>query len=111
MLNVPKTFTASKNVRSPGFALVITWISQIWSNFSRDIIRQSFIHCGIVSNDSNTYHKQLRHFVQKRILMDDIDIDDDTSDIQGFNPDEGGKRDAELTEDEDELNSDADDDS
>ena len=43
--------------------------------------------------------------------MDDIDIDDDTSDIQGFNPDEGGKRDAELTEDEDILNQDADDDS
>ena len=36
MLNAPKTFTASNNLRSPGFALVITWISQIWSNFSID---------------------------------------------------------------------------
>ena len=43
--------------------------------------------------------------------MDDIDIDDDTSDIQGFNPDKDDERDAELTKDEDELNSDADDDS
>ena len=39
------------------------------------------------SNGSNAYHKQLRYFVNKRILMGDIDIDDYTWDIHGFDPD------------------------
>ena len=47
MMNAPKTFTASNNIRFPGFVLVITGISQIWPTFSRDILRQSFIQCGI----------------------------------------------------------------
>ena len=88
MLNAPKTFTASNNIRSAGYALVITWISQIWASFSRHIIRNSFIQCGIVANEPNVYHNQLGNFVKNRVLMDDIEIDDDTSDIRtGFGKD------------------------
>ena len=41
--------------------------------------------------------------------MDDIDIDDDTSDIPGFDPDGDDEVLEELTDDEEELKSNADD--
>ena len=91
MINVPKTLTASNNIRSPGYALVITWIRQIWASLSRDIIRNYFIQCGIVANEPNDYHNQLRNFVKNRILMDYIKTDDNTSGIKGFDRDRNDK--------------------
>ena len=52
--------------------MVIEWISKIWSNFSRDILRNSFIKFGLVTSDLR-YHNQLQHFVKTRILIDDIE--------------------------------------
>ena len=61
-------------------------ISIIWVAFPRDILGNSFVQCGLVSSDTREYHNQLRHFVQKRNLMDDLTDDDRTSDIPAFNP-------------------------
>ena len=55
--------------------------------FPRDILRYSFVQCGLVSSDTREYHNQLRHFVQNRTLMDDLTDDDKTSNIPAFNPD------------------------
>ena len=73
MINAPKSFTSSNNIRSPGYALVIEWISKIWTNFSRDTLRNSFAQCGIVTSDPRLFHNQLRHFVKTRTLIDDIE--------------------------------------
>ena len=34
LINEEKSFTPAGNLRSPGYALVINWISQIWDQLS-----------------------------------------------------------------------------
>ena len=44
------------------------------SAFPRDILRNAFVRCGIVSSDSRTFNNQLRNFGQNRTLTDGIDV-------------------------------------
>ena len=39
----------------------------------------------LVSSDYREFHYHLRHFVINRSLIDDVAIDEQTSDIQAFN--------------------------
>ena len=48
--------------RSPCNALVINWISEIWWEFDRSIIIDSFDKCSITTDNKETFHRQLRHF-------------------------------------------------
>ena len=59
-------------------------ILKIYPGLLCEILRNSFIQCGLVSSDTREYHNQLRHFVQN---FDDLTDDDRTSDIPAFNPD------------------------
>ncbi len=43
-----KYYTRNDNVKSPGFSKCIQWFSDIWENFSGDLIRKSFEKCGIM---------------------------------------------------------------
>ena len=45
-----------------------------------DILRNSFIQCGLVSADTREYHNQLRQNGQNRTLLYDL------TDISAFNP-------------------------
>ena len=45
------------------------------------------MQCGLVLSESRTFHNQLRNFVQNRTLLDDVVGNDQTSEIQAFNPD------------------------
>jgi hypothetical protein len=60
-INSDKKFTRHNNMRSPGYANCIKWISEIWMNFDPVQIRNSFEHCGITSK--NNLHSALRHIL------------------------------------------------
>ena len=42
LLNEPKSFTRAVNLKSPGYAKAIMWISEIWAAFDRNILARSF---------------------------------------------------------------------
>ncbi|RMZ95089.1 pogo transposable element with KRAB domain-like [Brachionus plicatilis] len=48
-LHTDKTFTRFGNMKSPGYATCIQWISKIWEDFDLQLIQNSFHHCGILS--------------------------------------------------------------
>ena len=73
MINAPKSFTSSNKIQSLGYALAIEWISKIWTNFSRDTLRNSFTKCDLITIYPRLFHNQLRHFVKTRTLVDDIE--------------------------------------
>ena len=62
LINEPKSFTKSGNMKSPGYEKVINSISEIWQDFDPDPIKRSFDQCGITSNNSDQFHNQLKHF-------------------------------------------------
>ena len=41
-----KNFTPNGNLKSPGYVKVIDWMSEIWSEFDKNTIIQSFRKCG-----------------------------------------------------------------
>jgi hypothetical protein len=86
MVNRHHTFTAQGNLRSPSYALVITWLSEIWESLDVNIIIDSFAECGITSVDPLDLRKQLRHLAETNELVevDDIIDYDGTGDLVGF---------------------------
>ncbi|RNA01128.1 pogo transposable element with KRAB domain-like, partial [Brachionus plicatilis] len=81
--DVPKTFTCHGNSKSPGYALAIQWLSDIWSEFDESIIINSFDYCGITSQ--NNLHKTLRNLVDKNLVFNFyVDDLDEVEDIMGF---------------------------
>ena len=59
LVHAPKSYTAPGNVKSPGYATVITWISEIWQDLDPALIARSFDHCGITSKSLADYGSQL----------------------------------------------------
>jgi hypothetical protein len=49
-VNGEKTFAKKNNMRSPGYANLVNWISEIWESIDTDLIAKSFEVCGITSN-------------------------------------------------------------
>ena len=70
MINEPKSFTAAGNLQSPGYAKAITWISEIWDSFDRQILANSFDQCGITSTSIDDFHTQLKTFVSTSKFVD-----------------------------------------
>ena len=73
LINEPKSFTPAGNLRSPGYAKAITWISEIWSAFDRNILARSFDQCGITSSSLVDLHAQLRTFVSTSKFVDTVE--------------------------------------
>lgn len=74
-------------MRSPGYALVINWISQAWDELDTDVIENSFKLCGITQSNMSACHTQLRAFVEEGER--DMVVDDDgTNEIRGFGNEE-----------------------
>ena len=71
-------------MRSPGYAKLIFWISEIWEAFVPSFVSSSFDQCEITSKNPMDFHNQLRHFVQTEEFMDDIQDDYGTRDLPGF---------------------------
>ena len=82
-MNGTKTFTNTGNMSSPGYSVVITWLSEIWQEISLEIIRKSFDKCGITSVKNWNLHNQLRHYVLKKQIAEDV-IDENENDNLGF---------------------------
>ncbi len=82
-LNSPKAFTKSKNLKSPGYARVIKWVSQIWHEFEQELITKSFEATGITSHNPDDFNHLLRvvydqevmptHQLVERELMDELE--------------------------------------
>lgn len=84
MVNTPKSHTKFGNVKSPGYALAINWIAQIWQNMDSNLLASSFDQSGLTTNNKDHYHRQLKHFIETNELIDDVADDDGTSDLRGF---------------------------
>ena len=74
---------AAGNVKSPGYAKVIEWISEAWSELDAGMISSSFQRCGITSRNIADYSNQLRHFMRTTELVDDVVQQDDFHDDDG----------------------------
>ena len=88
LINEEKSFTPAGNIRSPGYAQVINWISEIWDQLSPEIVRDSFDRCEITSSRMFEYHTQLQGFMEKNQLdmIDDFDESDEVSDFKSDDP-------------------------
>ena len=83
MLHADKSFTPQGNMRSPGYATAITWVSEIWAELDTQIIIDSFDLCGITQSNLRKCHQQLQAFVQKGLKEMVVD-QDGTEDMRGF---------------------------
>jgi hypothetical protein len=89
LINAPKAYTKAHNMQSPGYARVVSWISEAWNELDSNLIARSFQHCGITSRNPADYGNQLRHFVRTNELVDTIVNDEmGSDDIFGGDGDE-----------------------
>jgi len=78
-----KSFTRFGNMRSPGYALAIQWISEVWAQLDAELIKKSFDLCGITQSNINECHLQLKAFIQKGMTAVVLD-EDGADDVRGF---------------------------
>ncbi len=84
-----KDFTVNLNMKSPGYVLCSSWISEIWQEMSADLIRKSFDLCGVHNNHltmnftlsirMDNLHSTLRTILttEGSLLQQTIDTDTD----------------------------------
>ena len=60
------SFTVNGNMRSPGYARAIQWISECWESIRTSIIIRSFEVCGISTNDYGRLHHHLQGYISYR---------------------------------------------
>lgn len=81
--NVPnKRTTRKNNIAGPGYDLMCSWIVKGWSELSPDSIAQSFVCCGLTSDNREEYHSVLQKVLdtKENPLQEYVDvreIDDD----------------------------------
>ncbi len=91
------TYTVGGNLRSPSYATVIGWLSEIWEAFDVELIQRSFTECGIMSSDSpDPLHSALTKIlagVDVREYLEDVEEeqvdhgDEDYDENSSHNPD------------------------
>lgn len=84
-----KTYTTQKNMKSPGYVLCSNWLSKIWTDMPAEIIKDSFVYCGISKDHQISQSEEIEikldnlHRVLKKMLMDKLIIQQDLgSDIE-----------------------------
>ena len=75
LINAQKANTKASNRKSPGYALVVEWISQCWQELDPSVIICSFDQCGITSQNMVDYESQLMHSLRTNDLVDEVDLD------------------------------------
>ena len=53
-------YTRSGKRKSASYEMFARWVSESWKALPSDLIRQSFIQCGILSSKSEDLHSRLR---------------------------------------------------
>ena len=81
-INAEKEISIHGNTKSPGFALVIQWISQIWEEFDEHLIKNSFEQCRITSI-SNLHSSLKEIYTSNQLINEYIDLFYDYDDILG----------------------------
>ncbi|CAF1117869.1 unnamed protein product [Brachionus calyciflorus] len=76
-INEEHSYTAKGNMRSPGYACVINWVSEIWKDMDPNLLRDSFEHCGLV--DNSNLHSVLNKLIHEDIILNEILEDSDLS--------------------------------
>jgi hypothetical protein len=84
LVNAPKSYTAAGNMRSPGYAQAVLWISEVWAELDASLIASSFQFCGITTRNLADFSSQLRHFVRTTELVDEVQLADDEIDENQF---------------------------
>ena len=72
-------FTPAGNLRYPGYAKAITWISEIWALFDIHVLANSFDQCGIASSGLDFLHLQLRNFISTAKFVDTMEQTDEVT--------------------------------
>ncbi|RNA33693.1 pogo transposable element with KRAB domain-like [Brachionus plicatilis] len=81
-----RSFTRFGNTKSPGYVKTISWLSEIWKDFSSTLIIKSFSQCGII--DQFNLHSTLSYIMKTNtIIADYIDELDEGDEIDGFDTD------------------------
>ena len=109
-------------MRSPGYAIAISWVSEIWNNFDREIIKRSFHICGItqekviefilyirfsIKNYRSTIPRTTKCIYDNNQTTDIIEEDDGSNEINGYvNPEDDERKDTSENEDNEESSSD-----
>ena len=76
-------------MHSPGYARVVGWISEAWTELVSNLIARSFQYCGITSRNHADYASQLRYFIRTNELVDTIlDNEMGSGDVFGEDGDE-----------------------
>jgi hypothetical protein len=55
-MNAQKLVTCHGNLAGPGYQNLISWLASTWAEMPRDIIANSFIHCGKGERESMNFH-------------------------------------------------------
>ena len=80
-LESDKSYTKSRNMRSPSYITIIDWISEIIRDIPRELISKSFDVTGIMQNNVDLYHSALRHILTTDELpitfLEDLDGSED----------------------------------
>ena len=94
-----KSLTRHGNPRSPTYAVIIQWLSEIWSQFDPERIRESFDLCGITRTDClhNALTKVLEGVAVTAYLEDRVE---EPSDGEEAGEEESGEQSGEETEEE-----------
>ena len=93
--------TPAWNLRQPSRQQVLTWVSQAWRDIPEDMIRRSFLRCGISNaldgSQDDECRDEIPHFNEQEELEDDAagilfedegDDADDDIDFEGFEDEE-----------------------
>ena len=80
--------TVHGNLKSPGYARIIEWMSKTWQEFSSHTIIESFRKCGITAFHDENLHSALRQMIEKSETFKDYVINLESSDeLDAFDPD------------------------
>jgi hypothetical protein len=79
LINAPISYSQAGNRKSPGYALVVDWISEIWQELDQATIIRSFDQCGITTQNMANYGSQLRHFVRSNELVENVNLTDEAN--------------------------------
>ena len=64
-MNAQKLVTCHGNLAGPGYQNLISWLASTWTEMPRDIIANSFIHCGVGEREPMNFHTILRDIFER----------------------------------------------
>ena len=80
--------TANNNMKSPGYIIIIKWLSIIWNDFAESTIKVSFMKCGITSQTNlHSALNQLLELQSTENFSEYVVELKPCNEINGFNPD------------------------